>query len=218
MSTYAIIDTETTGLDAPIKPVEVAWVIIDAELNVLDQHVQRVNPLRPINPGAIAIHGISDNDVAFCPEIIDVMGLLPQPFAAIGHNVGFDLRVLGPYIQYNADLCTLALSRRWVKGTRNHKLSTLQAELKLPAQKSHSALGDCLTVLDLLKVIVKLSGRNLPQLIELESVPKMIQKMTWGMHQGKLLTDVPRSYRSWLLDLPDLHKDLRYTLEKMIIV
>lgn len=220
MTTYAIIDSETTGLDSPIKAVEVAWILIDENMNTLEEEVHRVNPFRPINEGAIAIHNITDQMVANCPPIEEVVTLLPQPFVAIGHNVAFDLRVLGPYIEYCGDMCTLALSRRWVKGTTNHKLVTLKAELGFAETEAHSALGDCRSTLELLKFIANISGRNLVQLIELESVPKMLAKMPFGMHRGKNFSDVPKSYREWLLakGKDDLHKDIRYTLEKMRVL
>ena len=218
MTVYAIIDTETTGLDPVIKAVEVAWIVIDEDTNVLDEQVHRVNPYRPISEGARAIHGISNEDVALCPTIESVVGLLPQPFVAIGHIVDFDLRVLGPYIEFTGKVCTCALSRKWLKNTTNHKLATLQKELKLSEQLSHSALGDCRTALEVLRIVIKLSGRKLPQLVELESVPKMLQCMPFGMHKGKPFTNVPRPYREWLLKQTDLPKDLRYTLEKLSIL
>jgi len=218
MPHFAVIDTETTGLDVPIKACEVAWIMVDENMNILSEAVHRVNPFRPIHPGASNIHGIYDHDVALCPAVEEVLKDLPQPFCAIGHNVAFDLRVIGGHIEYNADLCTLALSRRWVKGTTNHKLPTLQKELGLSDQLSHSALGDCYTALELLRHISKLSGRNLVQMIELESVPKMLNVMPFGMHKGKPFSEVPRSYREWLASRDDLHKDLRYTLDKLRII
>lgn len=215
---YLVLDTETTGLDPVIMPVEVAWIKIDENMNVLDEQVHRVNPLRPIHPGAIAIHGITDQDVALAPLIEAVADLIPQPFVACGHNVGFDLRVLAPHIEWCGEICTLALSRRWVKNTTNHKLSTLKQELHLSEQTSHSALGDCHTALELLRHCSKLSGRNLPELLELESVPKMLLVMPFGMHRGKRFDQVPPGYRKWLMGKDNLHKDLKYTLEKLRLV
>jgi len=218
MTTYLVIDTETTGLISPVKPVELAWIHIDEEMNVLDEQVHRINPLLPISEGASAIHNIFDSDIALCPPVEEIVGFLPQPFVAIGHNISYDLRVLAPYVEWCGEICTLALSRRWVKGTSNHKLSTLKAELKLSEQASHSALGDTRTVLELLRLISTLSGRNLPQLLELETLPKMLTVMPFGKHRGKRFDQVPRPYRQWLMAQSDLHKDLRYTLERLRIV
>ena len=218
MPTYLVLDSETTGLASPVKPVELAWIHINENLDVLDEQVHRINPYLPISEGASAIHGIFDVDIALCPTVEEVVVNLPQPFVAIGHNISYDLRVLSPYVEYNGDLCTLALSRRWVKNMTNHKLSTLKAELKLSEQTSHSALGDCRTVLELLHIITRLSGRSLSQLTELEATPKMLSVMPFGMHRGKRFDQVPRSYREWLRSKEDLHKDLKYTLDNLRIV
>lgn len=218
MSHYYVLDTETTGLDLPRRAVEVAWLRIDANFEVLDEFVARVNPGRPIHPGAIEIHGITDAMVANCPPIEAVIAGLPKPFVAIGHNVSYDLGVLADHVEYSADVCTLALSRRYVKGTVNHKLPTLKEALGLSKQESHSALGDCHTSLELLRHIAKLIGRNLPEIVELESQPKILNTMPFGMHRGKAFSSVPRDYREWLLAQSELHKDIRYTLEKLRIL
>jgi len=213
MSDYYILDTETASLSGGV--CEIAWLRIDEKLDIKDQFVSRVNPQRPIEPGAFAIHGISDADVADCPTMEDISAHLPEPITIIGHNVNFDIRMISPYIQAKASLCTLSLSRQYVKGTTNHKLPTLQSELGLPDRESHSALGDVLTVRDVLLHILPLSGRTLQGLITVNDKPKILHRMPFGKHRGLLMSAVPAGYRSWLLDQSDLDKDLRYTLEKM---
>lgn len=212
---YYLIDTETTGLDSPIRAVEVAWLHVGDKMEVLDTFVTKVNPGRPITVGASEIHGIYEQDVAQCPTVDQVVSALPKPFVAIGHNVAFDLRVLAEHIEWNGDICTLALARRWLPNAPNHKLPTLKEYLGLSEQKSHSALGDCFTALEVLKVCADKAGRDLKGLLELESIPKMLPKMPFGMHKGKPFHEVPASYREWLLGKGDLHKDLEYTLKKL---
>ena len=211
---YRIIDTETTGLSNP-KACEVGWISIDESMNILDEQVFRVNPQKPIEAGAAAIHGISNEDVADCPLIEDVMQGFPTDLCFIAHNAVYDQGVLGSVMSWQAEICTLALARRWVKDSKNHKLSTLKDHFKLSDQKSHSALGDCHTVLELLRIFSDMSGRNLVQLMELEREPKMLVKMPFGKHKGMLMNEVPKGYRDWMLGLPDLHKDIRYTLERV---
>jgi exodeoxyribonuclease X len=215
-----ILDTETTGLDAPMRAVEIAWIVFDDDMKVLDEQVHLVNPGRPIDPGASNIHGIYAKDVENAETAAAVMARVPKgdpKLTVVGHNVSFDIRVVGEFLEYHADVCTLALSRRWVKGTTNHKLPTLQKELGLTSQVSHSALGDCHTSLELLRHCAGLAGRNFQALVELESVPKMLLKMPFGMHKGKLFTEVPRGYLEWLAGREQLHKDLVYTLKKVMV-
>lgn len=218
MTNYIIKDTETSGLKSPIRACEIAWLQVDENMNILDEQVHRTDPQIAMDQGAIDIHGITNEDVAGFPSNAEICARIPQPFVWIGHNCAYDQRVTGEHVIFNADMCTLALSRRWVKGTTNHKLATLQKELRLSEQKSHSALGDCHTAFELLQLILKLSGRTLPELVELESQPKMIQRMPFGMHRGKLFAEIPRDYRIWMMTQDDWHKDIKYTLEKLRLV
>lgn len=218
MNNYCVIDTETTGLAPPIRACEIAWLLIDEDMNLLEENCHLTDPQQAIDPGAEKIHGISWDSVKGFPSNAEICSHIPQPVVWIGHNNSYDVRVIGEHVMFNAELCTLALSRRWVKGTTNHKLGTLQSELGLPEQKLHSALGDCHTTLALLRHISKLSGRNLPQLVDLEREPKMLQTMPFGKHRGKMFHQIPSGYKDWLLDQSDLHKDIRYTLEKTRIL
>lgn len=215
---YTIIDTETTGLVAPIRACEIAWLVVDSGLNVLDQQCHLTDPEQPIAGGAQDIHGISWESVKGLPNNAAICAMLPKPMVWIGHNCSYDQGVIAEHTQFVDDLCTLALSRRWIKGTKNHKLGTLQAELGLPQQKLHSALGDCLTTLELLKIILAKTGKTLEQLIDLERTPKMLHVMPFGMHRGKRFDQIPSGYRNWLLDQSDLSKDIRYTLERTQIL
>lgn len=218
MTTYLIVDTETSGLGSVVRACEIAWVTVDENLKVLDEQVHLTDPQIVIDPGAIAIHGITNEQVAGFPSNSDICAKMPQPFVWCGHNSSYDQRVIAEHVTFNGNLCTLALARRWLPNTTNHKLATLQKELGLSEQKSHSALGDCRTTLELLKVLLDKSGRTLPALVELESKPKMLPKMIFGKYRGKTFDQIPKSYRDWMLAQIDLHKDLRYTLEKLEIL
>jgi len=211
-----ILDTETASLSAGI--VEIAWMKIDKDFNVLDEYRTLVNPERPIDPGAQAIHGISMEDVVDAPtmaQVVEETGVGKTPINIICHNVSFDSRMIAPYMQIGRKLCTLDLSRQYITGTTNHKLATLQAELGLSVQESHTALGDVKSVRDLLLRILPLTGVDLATLFARAMVPKMLSKMPWGMHAGVPIIKVPKSYRTWLLDQADIGRDLRFTLEKL---
>lgn len=207
-----ILDTETASLQGGV--VELAYLRVDMQLNILEEFCVRVNPERPIDPVAQGIHGISDADVADCQTLEQVSAAFTQPIIYMGHNCGFDQRMTKPHIVPSKSLCTLALAREFIKGTTNHKLETLQKELGLPVQKSHSALGDVYTTRDLLTHIISISGADLPTLIERADTPKLIARMPFGMHKGITIMRVPKEYRAWLLSQSDIPKDLRFTLEK----
>ena len=209
---YTILDTETASLRGGV--VELALLHIDTELNVLGEFHTKVNPERPIEPGAFAVHGISDADVADAPTLAQIPALGAVTHA-IAHNLAFDSRMLKGHLKAEASLCTLSLSRQYLKGTANHKLENLKHELGLPDQKSHSALGDVYTTLDLLRHLLPLTGVPLDTLFKRASQPKLVHRMAFGKHKGLLISQVPADYRSWLLGQENLDKDLRYTLERL---
>ena len=209
---YTILDTETASLRGGV--VELALLHIDTELNVLGEFHTKVNPERPIEPGAFAVHGISDADVADAPTLVQIPELSLVTHA-VAHNLTFDSRMLKGYLKAEASLCTLSLSRQYLKGTANHKLENLKRELGLPDQKSHSALGDVYTTLDLLRHLLPLTGVPLDTLFKRAAQPKLIHRMTFGKHKGLLISQVPADYRAWLLGQENLDKDLKYTLERL---
>lgn len=209
----SIVDTETTGL-VNAGVVELALLHIDSDLNVIGEFHTRVNPERPIEPGAFAVHGISDADVADAPTLAQIpeLGLVAM---AVAHNYPFDSRMLKGHLNAEASLCTLSLSRQYLKGTTNHKLETLKKELGFQDQKSHSALGDVYTTLDLLRHLLPMTGVPLETLFKRAAQPKLIHRMTFGKHKGVLISQIPPEYRAWLLGQENLDKDLKYTLEKL---
>mgnify|MGYP001157955465 FL=1 len=89
------LDLETTGLE-----VEKGHKIIEAALltyqdgKLEDTWVQRINPERPIDPGASSAHGIVYADVAGCPKFDvfakDILDRLSAADLVVIHNAGFD--------------------------------------------------------------------------------------------------------------------------------
>jgi exodeoxyribonuclease X len=213
-----ILDTETASLQGGI--VEWAWLLVDAKtLDVKEEFRTLVNPGRPIDPRAQAIHGITEDMVKDCQPISAYMGRfrIKRPYV-IAHNAPFDLRMLEGELDPMAALCTYALARVNIKGTTNHRLETLKNELGFPPQQSHSALGDVYTVRDLLLHLLPLMGVDLQTLFERVIKPKMILRMPHGIHKGKLIVSLPKQYKELLLREHTLDKDLRYSLEQAVKV
>jgi len=209
---YYVLDTETASLSSGV--VELAFLRVDSQLNVVEEFVSRCNPQRKIEAAAFAIHNISQKDVADAPTLAELALNLPEQIDLIAHNAPFDARMIKPSIAVGRSLCTLALSRAHIKGTSNHKLSTLRTELKLPVQTDHTALGDVYTTLALLKYIVALTGIAVETQFQRHLQPKMLSRMPFGKHKGLAMLDVPADYRKWMLQ-QDIECDLKYTLEKL---
>ena len=88
-----VFDTETTGLGSDAEIVEIA--VVDLEGRVLLDSL--VKPTQPVPPDAIAIHGISNDDLAGAPTMPEVLPDLVRVFAGrhvMAYNFEFDSRLL----------------------------------------------------------------------------------------------------------------------------
>lgn len=211
---YHILDTETSGL-GNAGVCEIAWLVIDEDFNINSEFCSLVNPEMPIQEGATAIHGIRDEDVVDKPTLAEIAAKhLKEPINLIGHNSKFDKRMIKEHVKFTEELCTLALARTYIKNTTNHKLETLQVELNLPVQKSHSALGDVHTCRDLLLYLRDNFNVSLVEELARAKIPKLVHKMPFGKHKGRGLLQIPADYRAWLLG-QEIDKDLRFSLERI---
>ena len=164
---YVILDTETTGLNAP-EVVQFGCVTSDAiEFSVL------VHPLAPIEPIATTIHHITNDMVAdamkfgvYWPTIQPLL----KTYRVYGYNVQYDIEVVNRTLERN--LIPEVLGKRDVfdvmycyaafvgeispaYGTYKwHKLGVATAACGLPSEGfAHDALADAKQTLALLKYI-----------------------------------------------------------------
>jgi DNA polymerase-3 subunit epsilon len=107
------VDTETSGVvQGPGGLVEIA--VVDENGSVLFE--QLVNPMHPINPFCVRIHGITDEMVAHAPtwdEIRPELAALLDGSHFVAHNVTFDRGVVGEAGESILETtCTVELCRR----------------------------------------------------------------------------------------------------------
>jgi DNA polymerase-3 subunit epsilon len=117
-------------------------------------------------------------------------------------------------IKVDTEICTLKLARNFLKTVTNHKLETLQKELNLSVQDSHSALGDVRTCRELLLHLMQNFDVTLDNLLARQGIPTMLHTMPFGKHKGRVIANIAPDYRAWLLN-QEIDADLRYTLEKL---
>lgn len=218
---YFLGDVETSGLTNNDKVVELAWIEFDEDLNILESVHSLIDPEIPINPGASGIHGITNKDVEDAPTIEEFFcvvrgtGPITDDLVFSAHNTPFDRRFFGPWLPgLQAELCTLRLARRVFPEAENHKLPTLMYHLDLVRGTSHRADGDVQTTFDLLRKIKEKCGLSIESMIDLCAMPLKVAKLPFGKHKGSALSDIPKSYRAWLLG-QDIDKDLRWSLEQL---
>ncbi len=87
------IDTETTGRDyEQDRVIEIAFVVFRAG-EITEKRSWLINPERPIDPEAQAVHGISDEDVKDKPKFAEVVPELlemARNLVPLAYNAEFD--------------------------------------------------------------------------------------------------------------------------------
>lgn len=148
---FVAFDTETTGLGASSRIIEVGGVRF-AGRAILGTFEQLVAPGIPISPGAQAVHGLGDGDLAGQPPAEVV---LPAFFAFAGdapllaHNAPFDLSMLARECMRlalppppNPVFDTRRIAQALGLGSNGYSLGTLLRTLGLATEGLHRALAD----------------------------------------------------------------------------
>lgn len=167
-----ILDTETTGLGSDAEICEIA--VIDKDNSVVLNTL--VKPSSPIPADAIAIHGITNEDVADAPSIEAALGdfkQLTQPKSQITvgvYNLEYDLRLLAQSLGRAPETsgvrrwdCIMKLYAQYFGAWNDYRSSytwqsLANASLQCGMQwrsKAHRALGDCRMTLDVLKYMAR---------------------------------------------------------------
>jgi len=217
MTRAIIFDTETTGKNEAVL-IEAAWIRLDSvnPFSLSDKFNQRYNPLKPIELGALATHHILDEELQGCPDYTEFT-LPANTEYIIGHNIDYDWNIIG-----NPDIkriCSLALARRVWPELDSHNQSALlyfvdrhNAREKL--KNAHSALADvenCAFILE--KIIAKLGVTTIEELWKISEQARVPTHMPFGKHKGVAIADIPRDYKTWLLNQDNVDPFVRKALE-----
>jgi DNA polymerase-3 subunit epsilon len=177
---FAVVDVETTGLNPGLghRLCEIA-VVRQMGGRELGAFSQRVNPERPVDPGARAVHGIPDEALRVAPRFVEIAPTVREWLdgaVVVGHNAPFDVGFLAaewrrlrwpPPSVHIVD--TLTLARRWLRLPRNG-LTFVARALGVPTHEAHSALGDAHITGRVLDVLIRdLRGRGVTTLGDLIS-------------------------------------------------
>jgi ATP-dependent Lhr-like helicase len=164
---FAAIDVETTGLHPNYhhRVVELAIVNLGPDGGRETDWATLINPERDV--GATDIHGLTATDLADAPRFADVAGDVVAQLAGrvlVAHNLRFDIAFIASELsRLGADLgvhdgvCTLGLASRFgIVGPRD--LQSCCDVLGVELTDHHSALGDAVTVAQMLRVYGRLAG------------------------------------------------------------
>ncbi len=219
-------DTETTGVRSDKdRIVEIA--AFDPIENRSFVHL--INPGVPIPPEASAVHHITDAMVASALSFKEVAQLFlefcPENTVLIAHNNdSFDKLFLeAEFKRADVELPTFAYidtlkwSRKYRSDLPRHTLQNLREVYGFPANNAHRALDDVIVLHQVFSSMI--DDLSMETVIELLGKPQAFAKMPFGKHQGKPLSEVPKSYVSWLdstgaFDKPE-NNELKQSFEKL---
>lgn len=191
-----ILDTETTGLGGDAEIVEIS--IIDSTGKVLIDELVRPSKLIPAE--ATAIHGITNDDVRDARSWREIFGEVDAIISGrtvVIYNVEYDVRLLMQTaqiagVEYTFDdghpvfqCAMLAYAEfygqcdRKRDGYKWQKLTEAAKQQGIIIQgNSHRALTDCLTTLDLIKVMAEGHFRQKsPSFLKAEKVAYILTQL-----------------------------------------
>jgi exodeoxyribonuclease X len=229
MTTYRIVDIESTGIPTPEErhaAVELAYCDLivpdDGSAAVICEPVaQLVNPGRPIPVEAMAAHHIRDQDVADAPPPTLFMGEMMQGATMfVSFKTDFDREFFGggavPWCcAYKAALRvwpqapahSLAVLRYWL---RLDDLPDFDRDLAMPPHRAGPDAYVCAHLFSRL-----LAEGKIDDFVRWTKGRALLSRCYFPKHKGKFWIDVAREdrgYLHWIVDkAEDMDPDIRAT-------
>ena len=170
---FTVFDVETTGM-SPVNDriIQIGAVRIDKDGSI-SRYNSFINPGRPIPPGLVSVHHITDEIVASAPKFSQV-GREFIEFAdkstLVAHNARFDLGFLqeslsrtGLPLWKGRTLDTLRLIKNTHPGLPSYKLQSLRAIFQLETSgdmMAHRADADVEWTLQILEIALNAAIKN----------------------------------------------------------
>ncbi len=150
--TYTVFDVETPN--AKNDSICSIGIVRVEEGRVVSSKHYYVDPEDRFDSFNVQLHGISKSKVSGKPKFPELWNDISSYFidgVVIAHNASFDLRVLSKcFANYSIQVpdffsvCTLKLSRRWVRELSHHKLNDMCGYFHVNLLHHHNALDDAL--------------------------------------------------------------------------
>jgi DNA polymerase III alpha subunit (gram-positive type) len=203
------LDTETTGLDAEDRLVEVGYRIPG-----IVNSSQRFKAVVPVKIGAMAVNHITnsmlENMIAFEGSAMQVAlrKFAEEGYVLVAHNAPFDLAMLakeGIVFENYIDTKKMSHALDPDQEMESHRLQYLRYYygVELPEAEAHTAEGD-IAVLEAVYNCLheKLGKPSIEELMELSKRPVLHTKFKFGKYNGNDIASVAAvnpGYLEWLL-------------------
>lgn len=156
---FCAIDTETTGLSATNDHVVEIGAVKFNQQGIISKYTVLINPCCSMSYEASQVNGITDEMLADCPLIEQVLPDFTsfiRNTILVAHNIGFDLKFLNKELQHqgykvidNKGADTLRISKNLLPEMPCHKLQKLAQTLGFDPGQSHRAYDDARVCMEL---------------------------------------------------------------------
>ena len=225
------LDTETTGLEAEDRLVEVSYKPIGKNIpKNAEVRSARFKAPVPIKIAAMAVNHITNKMIQDCELFIgspyqeDLQSF--REAIVVAHNAPFDLAMLakeGVYFDNYIDTKKMSHALDPEQEMESHRLQYLRYYygVELPDAIAHTAEGDVAVLIAVFNKLYELLGNPTDEeLIELSKRPVLYRKFTFGKYKGQHVGQVAAAdsnYLEWLLKekkaTEQKDEDWIYTLE-----
>jgi len=164
---FVVLDLETTGLEPMTDRICEIGILVVKNGHIINEFNTLVDPEIKIPKEARDINGITDEMVTGKPKIYEVMNDVYDIInnqTIVGYNVMFDIKFIGAFlfreklnIEHIYIIDVLKMVRNSLKDKKliNKKLQTIKQYFGIKF-KSHRALDDCKTTLEILKKCIEI--------------------------------------------------------------
>lgn len=149
--TFVIFDFETTGLDTNTCEVIELGALKMVDGIVVEEFSTFAKPSAPIDEEVTKLTSITQEMVENSPSFSQILPdflRFCEGATLVAHNQEYDVTILLRYCKEegykfeNPTQCTLALSRKYLPGLKNHKLEKVAEHYGYVNQQAHRAIGD----------------------------------------------------------------------------
>ena len=205
--TVRVIDIETTGTDPETDAiVEIASVDLLKDGTITNQRSTVVRPPIPVPPESSAVHHLLDEDLAFAPQLDDVLGQFEGADAYVAHNADFERAFLERRLGDALWICTYKASLRIWPDLLSHSNQALRYRLGLVnpfnidrhTLSPHRALSDAIVTAAVFQEIVKHASWR--ELVRWSNEPALLSVFGFGKHRGERFDAVPEDYLRWIVE------------------
>jgi exodeoxyribonuclease X len=215
--TIRVIDIETTGT-GPRNGCDCRDRSVDIlkDGTIANQRSTLVRPAIPVPPESSAVHHLIDEDLAFAPDLNDVLDQFKGADAYVAHDADFERSFLERRLSDVLWACTYKCALRIWPELLSHSNQTLRYRLGLVnpfnidrhTLSPHRALCDAIVTAAVFNEVVK--HATSPEIVRWSSEPALLSVFRFGKYRGERFDAVPEDYLRWIIEgQNELRDDVR---------